>query len=520
MLRNIVKLKVRQPFQSVRPKRWQTAQAQAVANNVAAVDPEWETAMPFDKISGPSIWRMMKNFAPGGRYHNCTLPQMHKFLQEDYGNLMRLPGMFGREPILLSFNPNDFEKLFRAEGKWPVRRGLESFVYYRKKVRPDVFKGMGGLLTEDGEPWQSFRTTVNPVMMQPKTIKLYVSKVDEVAREFMEIMTNLRDEKNELPADYDQWLNRWALETMGVLALDTRLGVLKEESDEAKHIVTNIRKFFELTYEIEVLPSLWRYFKTPKFRQLMSTLDDLTRLVMAKVDDAVVRLDNNPSTDSNTQSVLEKLLKVDRNVAIIMAFDMLLAGVDTTSSGTIGVLYCLAKNPEKQEKLRDELRAILPRKDSPLTPENMRNMPYLRACIKEGIRVCPPTAGNARATGRDMVLQGYRIPKGTDVVMSSMLLQNDDLHFARAKEFLPERWLKEDGIPEGKNSHPFVYLPFGFGARACIGKRLAMLEMEMIISRITRQFDYRWNYGELKIRGALVNIPMNELKFQMNEVLD
>lgn len=51
-------------------------------------------------------------------------------------------------------------------------------------------------------------------------------------------MKNIRDEKNELPADFDQWLNRWALETMGVLALDTRLGVLQRTpSDEAEHIV-------------------------------------------------------------------------------------------------------------------------------------------------------------------------------------------------------------------------------------------------------------------------------------------
>lgn len=83
-----------------------------------------------------------------------------------------------------------------------------------------------------------------------------------------------------------------------------------------------------------------------------------------------------------------------------------------TASGTTGILYCLALNPDKQEKLRQELRTILPKKDSPLTPENMQDLPYLRACIKEGLRVCPPLAGTARAVGKDIVLQGYQIPKG------------------------------------------------------------------------------------------------------------
>lgn len=57
---------------------------------------------------------------------------------------------------------------------------------------------------------------------------------------------------------------------------------------------------------------------------------------MAKVDDAVIRLEKNPSAPSDTQSVLEKLLKVDRHVAIVMAFDMLLAGVDTASDCRYG----------------------------------------------------------------------------------------------------------------------------------------------------------------------------------------
>jgi cytochrome P450 family 12 len=71
----------------------------------------------------------------------------------------------------------------------------------------------------------------------------------------------------------------------------------------------------------------------------------------------------------------------------------------------------LAKNPEKQQKLREELLTILPSKDSPLTPENMRNLPYLRAVIKEGLRIFAPTVGTVRAAGQDMVLQGYQIPE-------------------------------------------------------------------------------------------------------------
>lgn len=104
--------------------------------------------------------------------------------------------------------------------------------------------------------------------------------------------------------------------------------------------------------------------------------------------------------------------------------------------------------------------------------------------------------------------------------MSSMILQNDERFITRAKEFLPERWLKLDDYPSVQNAHPFLILPFGFGVRTCIGRRLAMLEMEILTARITRLFEYRWHYGELKIRGNLVNMPINDLMFQMKEVAD
>lgn len=56
-------------------------------------------------------------------------------------------------------------------------------------------------------------------------------------------------------------------------------------------------------------------------------------------------------------------------------------------------MYSLAKNPDKQEKLRKEILKILPNKDSILTEENMKSMPYLRACIKEASRLNPVTIG-------------------------------------------------------------------------------------------------------------------------------
>ncbi|XP_035915937.1 cytochrome P450 CYP12A2-like [Anopheles stephensi] len=506
--------------------RWRSTAAQPAATSSVntAVDLEWENAQPFDKIPAPSLLGFLKEFGPFGKYKDGTLYDINKRMRELYGPIIRMNGSFGREDIVMTFVPEDFEKVLRSEGQWPRRTGMDSFVYYRKQHRPEYFQGYGGLLAEQGEDWHKMRTIVNPIMMQPKIIKLYVSKVDAVAQEFMDIVSGLRDEKHELPADFNEWLNRWALETMGVLVLDTRLGVLnREQSPEVSKLINLTKDAVELFYKLDILPSIWRKLKTPGFYRLMRTLDELYHTIASKVDEAVIRMEKNPSADADNLSILEKLLKVDRKAAFTMSMDSLFAGVDTTSSGSTGVLYCLAQNPEKQEKLRAELRQIMPEKNTPLTPDRMKNMPYLRACIKEGLRMYPPTSGNGRCAGKNLVLQGYQIPKGVLVGMGQLVLQREEGYFTRPTEFIPERWLSGEaaaGCPSAKEVHPFIYMPFGFGARSCIGRRLAMLEMEILISRMVRQYDIRWNYGELKYRATLVNIPSNDLMFQLKDVDD
>lgn len=89
-----------------------------------------------------------------------------------------------------------------------------------------------------------------------------------------------------------------------------------------------------LTYELDVALSVWKYYKTPQFKKLMATFDEMTDVIMKYVDQAVVRLDASTEkshSNSDDRSILEKLLKIDRRIAIVMAFDMLLAGVDTVS---------------------------------------------------------------------------------------------------------------------------------------------------------------------------------------------
>lgn len=181
-------------------------------------------------------------------------------------------------------------------------------------------------------------------------------------------------------------------------------------------------------------------------------------------------------------------------------------------------MYCLAKNPDKQEKLRNELITVLPDKDTPLTGESMKNMPYLRGVLKEALRMYSPQIGNMRRTSKDLVIRGYQIPKGVDILMGLMDMHKDTEYFGSPEEFIPERWIRnqEEVCPHTlKQTHPFSYLPFGYGARFCVGKRVAEMELEVFLSRLFRNYRVEWHYPELKQKFTLLNVLDGDLKYRM-----
>nr|XP_045610802.1 cytochrome P450 CYP12A2-like [Procambarus clarkii] len=119
-----------------------------------------------------------------------------------------------------------------------------------------------------------------------------------------------------------------------------------------------------------------------------------------------------------------------------------------------------------------------------------------------------------RTLDKDLVLSGYLIPKGWMVAMLGMLMGWDESLFPRAKEFIPERWLRHK--PLGP-IHPYATLPFGAGTRMCIGRRIAEQEMFTFIARAMQRFTVGYEYEDLELVSRLVFIPSRPLKFTFTQ---
>lgn len=151
---------------------------------------------------------------------------------------MKFPGMLGQSDTLMSFDPKAYEMVYRTETTWPVRRALEIFNLYRKKLRPDVFGETSGLIFDQGETWYKMRQTVNPVMLKPNAVNSYVPLVDDVTKDFVGKMKGMLDRNSETPSDFLNEMALWAVESIGAIALDRRFGAFDESrSDDANMFI-------------------------------------------------------------------------------------------------------------------------------------------------------------------------------------------------------------------------------------------------------------------------------------------
>lgn len=202
-----------------------------------------------------------------------------------------------------------------------------------------------------------------------------------------------------------------------------------------------------------------------------------------------------------------------------LAFDMLLSGIDTTGNALSCLLYRLATNQQCQDKLAAEINQVLPEENSKLSALSLNQMPYLRACIKESLRMNQPVFAIARLLGNPAVLSGYQIPRGTTVMVPCSLVARMGNEFDNSALYIPERWLrKPDDFQSSQHScHPFANLPFGHGRRMCPGRRLVEQELLVFTANVVKKFRLLPGREKLQTSHQLVCQPLTPLRLTFIE---
>ncbi|KAL1422671.1 hypothetical protein MTO96_003849 [Rhipicephalus appendiculatus] len=154
---------------------------------------------------------------------------------------------------------------------------------------------------------------------------------------------------------------------------------------------------------------------------------------------------------------------------------IIFGGNDTTTSAMSWAFYLLGLHPDKQAKVHAELDEVFGTdRDRDVTKADVNQLKYLECCIKETLRLFPSIPLIGRHLEEDLVIDGYRIPKGANVYINLFSLHQNPKYFKDPQSFIPERFMTEEFTAR----HPYSYLPFSGGPKNCIGQRFALLEVQ------------------------------------------
>jgi cytochrome P450 len=182
------------------------------------------------------------------------------------------------------------------------------------------------------------------------------------------------------------------------------------------------------------------------------------------------------------------------------AMTIFLAGHETTANALSWTFYLLGGAPQVEGRLHDEIERVVG--DRVPTLADIGSLPYVERVITESMRLYPPAWIVGRRALEACVVGGYRVPARSLVLMSPYIVHRDARYYPEPERFLPDRWTEQF-----KASLPaFAYMPFGGGARRCIGESFAWMELGLVLVTLAQHWRLRLVPGHPVVPRPVVTL--------------
>ncbi|KAJ3407530.1 hypothetical protein HDU80_008448 [Chytriomyces hyalinus] len=431
-----------------------------------------------------------------------------------YGKYVRLYGPIVR--IRSTFN--SVRVLVASSSGLRHVLGTHSHMYTKdSKITHEISRVLGkGLLTVETAGHKRQRAMINPVFRVQtinKLIPCFIQSGIETKAAWQTLFTTAT---KTIQLDISAELSKTTLDVIGRAGFGYEFNAVSRGESKLYTSFRTVLGLFDAKtfFKFYYLPFL-RYF-VPSERKAHREREDGKRVLKTACANIISqKLEQQQRTSANKetpQDLLSVLVEANQladssqrlSDAELMAQvnTFLLAGHETTGVALTWTLDFLAHHPRVQEKLRAEVMQDMPlRSSEPSADYIMSNASYLEAVMKESLRLRSPAPVTSRTALQDDIIDGFKIPKGTIVIISPEVMHKraefwgDDV-----LDFKPERWHNDheqndgnDGSSAmgGSGSKAFgVYMPFLLGPRNCIGSRFATLEFKTLLAILVRNFEF------------------------------
>ncbi|KAL8057283.1 hypothetical protein ABFS82_04G175700 [Erythranthe guttata] len=411
------------------------------------------------------------------------------FLARKHGPVMLLH--FGSGPVVVVSSAETAREIMKTHDLTFVNRPHYSV---QKKL---FYDGKDVSFAPYGEFWRQLKSILVVHLLSNKMVQsfrsvrkdetaLFVEKIREYSSSLEKNVVNLSEMFSELTND-------------GICR--SAFGRKYGDSENGGKSMSLLAEFLELLGII----SIGDIFPWLGWISRVNGLDKRVRRVAKELDDFLEGLIRErmekPEGGKNGGNFIDIVLEifndkasgfsVDRDSIKALILDVYAGGTDTTATVLEWAMAELLRHPRVMENLQKEVREIVKGKND-ITDEDLEKMHYMKAVIKETLRLHPPSPLLVpRVADKDVKIKGYDVSKGTIVMVNAWAIGRDPQSWDEPEKFEPERFLKNS-----KNENvdfkglDFELIPFGAGRRGCPGISFAVATIEFVLANIVHKFNW------------------------------
>ncbi|KAG1146795.1 hypothetical protein G6F37_004157 [Rhizopus arrhizus] len=352
------------------------------------------------------------------------------------------------------------------------------------------FMGLGNVVFANGHTWKTQRKLMNPVFHRSMPVKMMSSVL-------LTLFSVIEKENGTIPIA--EAMKNFTLDVLGYTIFDFDFKALNGDPDGWTRTYHLVNEALDDPI-LNVFPSMGALLLviSPVKRRRMAAIDKLNRKFdeMAQKKRREIQKGSYSNKPDSEKDLLTLMLEAENNGEGLLSDTELrqnlatffLAGHETTANSLSFAFYYLAQNKHVQQKLREEVISIFGDEPTDVAPtlEQLKQMSYLDLVIKETLRIAGPVDRIVpRVVLEDMVVGGTLIPKGSSVNIDLYAIHHNTNFWKNPDQFIPERFA-EGG--EQESHEGLTWLPFGNGARQCIGMNFSLAEQRIMLALMVRKY--------------------------------
>jgi cytochrome P450/nitrite reductase/ring-hydroxylating ferredoxin subunit len=371
-----------------------------------------------------------------------------------------------------------------------LRRRPDTFSRHKSNAPVFAELGVPGVFTAEGEAWRPQRRLIMRAL-GPRRLRASFAVVQEVTRR-LKNRWEAAAEREEV-VDLQEDMVRFTVDVATRLVFSEETNVLEEG---AHWLVDSISPLLpKIMQRIIALLPYWRYFKLPSDREVERGLDEVREWLSDVIARKREELEADPERAKSPRTFLEAVLTAtdadgrpfDDELIFGNAIQSLIAGEDTTANTMSWAVHLLLDAPDARAKLVDAVDETLGDSAVPASMATTAELDAVDAVANETMRLKPVVPHIGFTAVRDTTVGDVEVEEGTGVVALTRMPGISPEYVDEPDRFHPGRWDDPKLLATMQRSGTFV--PFGSGPRICPGRSLALLEIEMVLSMLYRNFE-------------------------------